>query len=98
MDLGAFWVFPALDVAMDGAWGAWEISRELRVSRTTVHKVVRSDKTAFKYVREVQPSPKLGEWVEVLTEILEAEGALPRRERRSTQGVVAEMSVAGVLI
>jgi hypothetical protein len=26
-----------------------EISRESRVSRTTVRKVVRSDKTAFKY-------------------------------------------------
>ena len=72
-----------------------EISRELRVSRTTVRKVVRSDKTAFKYVREVQPSPKLGEWVEVLTEILEAEGALPRRERRSTQRLFEELRGRG---
>ena len=36
-----------------------EISRDLRVSRTTVRKVVRSDRTAFKYARETQPSPKL---------------------------------------
>lgn len=36
-----------------------EISRELRVSRTTVRKVVRSDKTAFNYAREVQPSPTM---------------------------------------
>ena len=62
-----------------------EISRELRVSRATVRKVVRSNKTAFKYAREVQPSPKLGEWVETLTEILEQEAKLPRRERRSSR-------------
>ena len=40
-----------------------EISRELQVSRATVRKVVRSDKTAFTYAREVQPAPKLGEWI-----------------------------------
>ncbi|MDP2374942.1 MAG: IS21 family transposase, partial [Reyranella sp.] len=40
-----------------------EISRDLRVSRTTVRKVVRSGRTTFKYAREVQPSPKLGEWM-----------------------------------
>src|SRR6266436_4893965 len=59
-----------------------EISRELRVSRTTVRKVVRSGASEFKYAREVQRSPKLGEWIEILTEILEAEGKLPKRERR----------------
>jgi hypothetical protein len=49
--------------------------------------VVRSDKTAFKYAREVQPAPKLGEWIGPLTEILEAEAMLSKRERRSTQAV-----------
>jgi len=43
------------------------------VSRTTVRKVIRSRETEFKYERGVQPVPKLGEWVEVLTEILEKE-------------------------
>src|ERR1700683_5313475 len=72
-----------------------EISRELRVSRATVRKVVRSNKTAFKYAREVQPSPKLGEWVETLTEILEQEAKLPRRERRSTQRLFEELRGRG---
>jgi transposase len=62
-----------------------EITRELRVSRATVRKVVRSGKTEFKYTRAIQPSPKLGEWAGVLTGVLEAEASLPRRERRSTQ-------------
>jgi hypothetical protein len=48
-----------------------EIVRTLRVSRATVRKVIRGQKTEFKYERGVQPAPKLGEWVEVLTEILE---------------------------
>ena len=72
-----------------------EISRDLRVSRTTVRKVVRSDKTAFKYVREVQPAPKLGEWIGPLTEILEEEAALPKRERRSTQRLFEELRGRG---
>ena len=50
-----------------------EIVRTLCVSRATVRKVVRSHKTAFKYARGVQPVPKLGAWVDVLTEILEKE-------------------------
>ena len=48
-----------------------EIVRTLRVSRTTVRKVVRGKDTEFKYERSVQPAPKLGEWIEVLTAILE---------------------------
>src|SRR5438874_13794659 len=58
-----------------------EIVRTLSVSRATVRKVVRSKQTEFKYERGVQPSPKLGDWVEVLTEILENE-AKRSEERR----------------
>jgi hypothetical protein len=63
-----------------------EIVRTLSVSRATVRKVVRGPLTEFKYERGVQPSPKLGDWVEALTEILEKEAKLPKRERRSTRG------------
>ena len=72
-----------------------EITRELRVSRATVRKVVRSEKTEFKYARTTQPSPKLGEWAGGLTEILEAEAKLPRRERRSTQRLFEELRGRG---
>ena len=44
-----------------------EIVRMLSVSRATVRKVIRSQATAFKYERGIQPVPKLGEWVEVLS-------------------------------
>jgi len=72
-----------------------EIVRTLGVSRATVRKVVRGQETEFKYTRDVQPTPKLGEWVTVLTEILETEAGLPKRERRSTQRLFEELRGRG---
>src|ERR1700704_6292016 len=72
-----------------------QIVRTLRVSRATVRKVVRGQKTEFRYERGVQPAPKLGEWIEVLVEILEQEAKLPRRERRSTQRLFEELRGRG---
>ena len=43
----------------------------------------------------MQPAPKLGEWIEVLTAILETESKLPRRERRSTQRLFEELRGQG---
>ena len=39
-----------------------EIVRTLSVSRSTVRKVIRGKATEFKYARDVQPTPKLGEF------------------------------------
>ena len=72
-----------------------EIVRSLFVSRATVRKVIRGTATEFRYERGVQPAPKLGEWVEVLTAILEKEARLPRRERRSTQRLFEELRGRG---
>ena len=72
-----------------------EIVRRLSVSRTTVRKVIRGEATTFVYERGVHPAPKLGDWIAVLTEILEAEGKLPRREQRSTQRLFEELRGRG---
>mgnify|MGYP001189163444 CR=1 FL=1 len=72
-----------------------EIVRRLSVSRATVRKMVRGQATAFRYERDVQPAPKLGKWLEVLTEILKREAALPKRERRSTQRLFEELRGLG---
>ncbi len=72
-----------------------EIVRALSVSRTTVRKVIRGQATEIRYERGVQPAPKLGEWVGVLTEILETQAKLPRRERRSTQRLFEELRGRG---
>jgi hypothetical protein len=59
-----------------------EIVRTLSVSRATVRKVVRGHQTEFKYEHRVQPAPKLGDWVEVLTE-LEQEASCRNAGRHS---------------
>jgi hypothetical protein len=39
-----------------------EIVRDLKVSRNTVRKVLRSGETSFEYERVVQSRPQLGRW------------------------------------
>ena len=59
----------------------WQIVRELRISRQTVRKAIRSPATEFRYERQVQPQPRLGAFVERLDAMLEANSKRPRRER-----------------
>ena len=78
-----------------------EICRDFRVSRGTVRKVVRSGETEFKYARDVQPSPKLGEWVVALTLILEAERGVTAHPASLSrflivQGFTVKKNAAGV--
>ena len=54
-----------------------EIARDLKVSRNTVRKVLRSGETSFEYERVVQPRPKLGRWAAELDELLEGNAANP---------------------
>ena len=50
-----------------------EIARDLKVSRNTVRKVLRSGETSFEYERTVQPRPKLGRWTADLDELLDGQ-------------------------
>jgi len=58
-----------------------EIARDLRISRNTVRKVLRSGETSFAYEREVQPQPKLGHWKADLDRMLTENAAKPLRDR-----------------
>ncbi len=58
-----------------------EIVRDVKVSRNTVRKVIRSEATAFTYDRRVQPMPKLGPWRDELDRMLEANETKAKRER-----------------
>src|SRR5215475_7211143 len=58
-----------------------EIARDLRVSRNTVRKVLRSGETSFEYERNIQPRPKLGRWTVELDELLSSNAAKPAREQ-----------------
>jgi transposase len=79
----------------EGRLSIKEIVRTLSVSRATVRKVIRGTATEFRYERGVRPAPKLCEWVEILTAILEKEAELPQRERRSTQRLFEELRGRG---
>ena len=57
------------------------ISRELKISRKVIRKVIRSGATEFRYERSVQPMPKIGPWREQLDGLLLSNEGKPRRER-----------------
>ena len=71
------------------------ISRELKVSRKVVRKVLRSEETAFAYERRVQPMPKIGPWREELDRLLAANAARPSRERLTLVRVFEELRGLG---
>ena len=68
-----------------------EIARDLRLSRNTVRKVLRSDETSFSYERQVQPRPKLGRWKEQLDRLLAANVEAPARERLTLIRIFEEL-------
>jgi transposase len=72
-----------------------EIVRDLKISRNTVRKVLRSNATAFAYEREVQPLPKLGRWREELDRLLAGNEAKPGRERLTLIRVFEELRALG---
>jgi len=58
-----------------------EIARDLKISRNTVRKILRSEETSFSYDREVQPRPKLENWSAELDRLLTTNADKPARER-----------------
>jgi transposase len=72
-----------------------EIARELKVSRNTVRKVLRSGATSFEYMRVVQPRPKLGAWHGDLDRMLSDNEARPARERLTLIRVFEELRGLG---
>jgi transposase len=58
-----------------------QVARDLNLSRNTVRKILRSDKTAAEYQREVQPRPRLGRWKGELDRLLSTNVERSARER-----------------
>jgi len=71
------------------------ICRELRVSRKTVRKVIRSDVTEFRYEREAQPLPKIGPWRDKLDQLLLANEGKAARERLTLIRLFEELGGLG---
>src|SRR5260370_15483901 len=72
-----------------------EISRDLKVSRNTVRRVLRSGETSFEYEREVQPRPKLGRWTTELDDLLEGNATKPFREQLTLIRIFEELRGRG---
>jgi transposase len=72
-----------------------QICRELRVSRNTVRKVVRSGATEFSYGRSTQPRPKIGPWRSELDDMLGENGLRPKRERLTLVRIYEELRNRG---
>src|SRR3954469_14291827 len=67
------------------------ISREFRVSRKVVRKVVRSQATEFRYERARQPLPRIDPWRKQLDDLLLANEGKPRRERLTLIRIFEEL-------
>ncbi len=72
-----------------------EIARDLKVSRNTVRKVLRSGETSFEYERSIQPRPKLGRWAPELDELLAENAAKSAREQLTLIRIFEELRGRG---
>jgi transposase len=72
-----------------------QICRELRVSRNTVRKVVRSGVTEFSYDRSTQPRPKIDPWRSDLDEMLAENARQPKRQRLTVVRIYEELRNRG---
>jgi transposase len=72
-----------------------EIARDLKVSRNTIRKVLRSGETSFEYERSVQPRPKLGRWTAELDVLLTVNAAKPAREQLTLIRIFEELRGRG---
>ncbi len=71
------------------------IAREMRLSRGTVRRIVRSGETVLTYERKEQPLPKLGAFVEQLDKLLEANVARRKRDRLTTKRLTEQLREIG---
>jgi transposase len=58
-----------------------QITHDLKISRNTVRRILRSGETSFSYEREIQPRPKLGRWKAEIDRMLTKNAEASARER-----------------
>jgi len=72
-----------------------EIAGDLKISRDTVRKVLRSGETSFSYEREVQPRPKIGRWKTEMDGLLVKNAGTAARERLTLIRLFEELRALG---
>lgn len=74
-----------------------EIVRSTGISRNTVRKIIRDNKTHHEYQRQVIHAPKLGPFKAILEEWLMAEAKLPKHQRSTGTQLFNRLADAGYL-
>lgn len=72
-----------------------QISRDMRISKNTVRKVIRSGQTEHRYERENQPYPKIGNFTSRLDELLEEDAKRPKRRKLTAQKMCEMLQMDG---
>jgi len=72
-----------------------QITRELGLSRNTVRKAIRADKTANEYERSTQVAPKLNDYKKQLTTWLEEDSKRPKSQRCSARRYHERLEATG---
>jgi transposase len=72
-----------------------EICREFNIARNTVRNIIRSGVTDQVYERSDQPRPKLGSFIERLSELLKEDISKPVRHRKSAQILFEQLQREG---
>lgn len=72
-----------------------EICREFNLARNTVRNIIRSGITDQAYERVDQPRPKLGSFIERLSELLKEDAGKPVRHRKSAQILFEQLQREG---
>src|SRR5580658_9956425 len=72
-----------------------EIARDLKISRNTVRRILRSGETWFSYEREIQPRPKLGRWKAEIDRMLTKNAEASARERLTLIRIFEDLRALG---
>ena len=75
--------------------GIKTIARELNLSKNTVKKVIREDKTSKRYERSKQILPTMDDFKFQLTNMLEANAVKPLRQRYTAKKLYQELCGSG---
>lgn len=75
--------------------GIREICRDFKLARNTVRNIIRSGVTDQVYERNDQPRPKLGSFIERLSELLKEDTGKPVRHRKSAQILFEQLQREG---
>src|SRR4030095_5585815 len=71
------------------------IARELKLSKNTVKRIIRSGETAFTYQRQEQGYPVLERYKEKIIEKLNYDAGEPKRRRRTITKIYSELQTEG---